>query len=174
MLTRRAFIGRAATAAFGGLAAATGLTACIDTRDPNRVELDLTSPELAAVKEERIPYRHEEGFFVVPYPTSPREAQGYVDAGVAARGLMVLSAKCPTDGCSVRFCEQSRWFECPCHGDKFNMAGEHKIGPAERGMDRFRMSVSGDILTVLPTLEIQGPPRGTNTTSQEKEGPFCI
>ena len=43
--------------------------------------------------------------------------------------------------------QQSQWFECPCHGSKYNTAGEYKLGPAPRGMDRFKVTVSqtGDV-----------------------------
>ena len=52
--------------------------------------------------------------------------------------------------------------------------GEKKGGPAPRGLDRFAMSVTGDIFIVDTGLIIQGPPIGTNTTGQEAEGPHCI
>jgi cytochrome b6-f complex iron-sulfur subunit len=78
-------------------------------------------------------------------------------------------------GCRVPFCQQSQWFECPCHGSKYNTAGEYKLGPAPHGMDRFKVSVtdSGDVL--VDTAEVVlGPPRGTDTIHKPLAGPFCV
>jgi cytochrome b6-f complex iron-sulfur subunit len=90
-------------------------------------------------------------------------------------GVVALYQKCPHLGCRVPECNTSQWFECPCHGSKYNQVGEKKGGPAPRGMDRFTMSVGADgALTVDTGAIIQGPPIGTNTTGQEAEGPNCI
>jgi cytochrome b6-f complex iron-sulfur subunit len=89
-------------------------------------------------------------------------------------GIVALYQKCPHLGCRVPQFFSSQWFECPCHGSKYNQVGEKKGGPAPRGMDRFTMSVSADgALTVDTGAIIQGPPIGTNTTGQEAEGPHC-
>ena len=89
-------------------------------------------------------------------------------------GIVALYQKCPHLGCRVPSCLTSQWFECPCHGSQYNMAGEKKGGPAPRGMDRFGTSVVADVLTVDTGMIIQGPPIGTNTTGQEAEGPHCV
>jgi cytochrome b6-f complex iron-sulfur subunit len=94
-------------------------------------------------------------------------------AGMEA-GLIALYQKCPHLGCRVPNCATSQWFECGCHGSQYNRVGEKKAGPAPRGLDRFAMTVSGDIFTVDTGLIIQGPPIGVNTTGQEAEGPHCI
>ncbi|HEX5948674.1 MAG TPA: Rieske 2Fe-2S domain-containing protein, partial [Actinomycetota bacterium] len=77
-------------------------------------------------------------------------------------------------GCRVPFCTQSQWFECPCHGSKYNRAGEYRDGPAPRGMDRFRVLVESGIVKVDTATRIDGPPRGTDTIQQQPEGPFCV
>jgi cytochrome b6-f complex iron-sulfur subunit len=109
-------------------------------------------------------------FYLVPYdvPGSP-----YETAGLVAGGIMALYQRCVHLGCKVPFCITSQWFECPCHGSKYNRAGEYRLGPAPRGLDRFPLTVEGDILTVDTTFVITGPPRGQNTTGQEREGAFC-
>lgn len=89
-------------------------------------------------------------------------------------GIVALYQKCPHLGCRVPSCLTSQWFECPCHGSQYNLAGEKKGGPAPRGMDRFGTSVIADVLTVDTGMIIQGPPIGTNTTGQEAEGPHCV
>ncbi len=94
-------------------------------------------------------------------------------AGMEA-GLVALYQKCVHLGCRVPACVTSQWFECPCHGSKYNQVGEKKAGPAPRGLDRFAMAVSGGEFSVNTGLIILGPPIGTNTTGQEAEGPHCV
>ena len=89
-------------------------------------------------------------------------------------GFVALYQKCPHLGCRVPQCLSSQWFECGCHGSQYNRVGEKKGGPAPRGMDRFAMTVDGDVLTVDTGTVIEGPPIGTNTTGQEAEGPHCV
>ena len=90
-------------------------------------------------------------------------------------GIVALYQKCPHLGCRVPECVTSQWFECPCHGSKYNQVGEKRGGPAPRGMDRFATEITPDGSLVVDTgTIIQGPPIGTNTTGQEAEGPACI
>ena len=111
----------------------------------------------------------------------PEEALGKAEAvytpselsGMEA-GVIALYQKCPHLGCRVPQCLSSQWFECGCHGSQYNRVGEKKGGPAPRGMDRFAMTVDGDVLTVDTGTVIDGPPIGTNTTGQEAEGPHCV
>ena len=87
---------------------------------------------------------------------------------------MSLYQRCVHLGCRVPFCNSSKWFECPCHGSKYNNAGEYKLGPAPRGLDRFQMAVvDGSVIVDTSTIKL-GPPRGTNTTDQPLEGPYCV
>lgn len=109
-------------------------------------------------------------FYLVPYDVTGSK---YETAGLVAGGLMALYQRCVHLGCKVPFCITSQWFECPCHGSKYNRAGEYRLGPAPRGLDRFPLTVEGDIVTVDTTFVITGPPRGQNTTGQEREGVFC-
>jgi cytochrome b6-f complex iron-sulfur subunit len=98
----------------------------------------------------------------------------YPAEGVTQDGVMALYQRCVHLGCRVPFCQSSKWFECPCHGSKYNNAGEYKLGPAPRGLDRFVMSVvDGSVVVDTSTIKL-GPPRGTNTTDQPQEGPFCV
>jgi cytochrome b6-f complex iron-sulfur subunit len=89
-------------------------------------------------------------------------------------GFVALYQKCVHLGCRVPKCETSQWFECPCHGSKYNRVGEKKGGPAPRGLDRFATEVTGSVLSVDTSTIFQGPPIGTNTTGQEADGPNCI
>jgi cytochrome b6-f complex iron-sulfur subunit len=109
--------------------------------------------------------------YVVPYAGEATETEY---AGLVQEGLMALYQRCVHLGCRVPFCEQSQWFECPCHGSKYNLAGEWKDGPAPRGMDRFAVVVEDGIVKVDTTQIVTGPPRGIDTTRQDPEGPFCV
>ena len=111
------------------------------------------------------------------YPADAiKDAEKFYSGGVLEgmkAGINALYQKCPHLGCRVPECVSSQWFECPCHGSKYNQVGEKKAGPAPRGMDRFNVVISGGRVEVDTALVIQGPPIGTNTTGQEAEGPFC-
>ena len=90
-------------------------------------------------------------------------------------GLIASYQKCPHLGCRVPECLSSQWFECGCHGSQYSRVGEHKGGPAPRGMDHFAIDVTpaGDVIVDTGAV-IQGVPLGTNTTGQEAEGPNCV
>src|SRR5262249_22492341 len=72
----------------------------------------------------------------------------YSASGAVAGGLMALYQKCAHLGCRVPYCNSSQWFECPCHGSKYNRAGEYELGPAPNGLQRFPVTVdsSGNLL----------------------------
>jgi cytochrome b6-f complex iron-sulfur subunit len=114
-------------------------------------------------------------FYVVAYDGRPEDDVNYETEGVSAQGIMPLYQRCVHLGCRVPFCQQSQWFECPCHGSKYNTAGEYKLGPAPRGMDRFRVDItdSGDVMVDTSEI-ILGPPRGTDTLRAPQSGPFCV
>jgi cytochrome b6-f complex iron-sulfur subunit len=113
-------------------------------------------------------------FYIVPYDGKPTQDANYAAEGTAAQGIMPLYQRCVHLGCRVPFCQSSQWFECPCHGSKYNYAGEYKLGPAPRGMDRFSLEVvDGDVI-VDTSQQILGPPRGTDTISEPPKGAFCV
>ena len=90
-------------------------------------------------------------------------------------GIVALYQRCVHLGCRVPFCPTSQWFECPCHGSKYNRVGEKKAGPAPRGLDRFYATQTGDTSIIVDTGNIfLGPPIGTDTTGQNAEGPLCV
>jgi cytochrome b6-f complex iron-sulfur subunit len=115
-------------------------------------------------------------FYIVPYEGEGVDAAtgtNYDEEGVLVDGLMPLYQRCVHLGCRVPFCTSSQWFECPCHGSKYNKAGEFQAGPAPRGMDRFKIEIAGSTVSVDTSTIIPGPPRGTATIDQPPEGPFC-
>jgi cytochrome b6-f complex iron-sulfur subunit len=114
-------------------------------------------------------------FYLVGWDGTPGTGTAdYPAEGVTTEGVMPLYQRCVHLGCRVPFCASSQWFECPCHGSKYNNAGEYKLGPAPRGLDRFPIEiVDGNVVVDTSTIKL-GPPRGTNTTDQPQEGPFCV
>ncbi|MGH2658318.1 MAG: ubiquinol-cytochrome c reductase iron-sulfur subunit [Actinomycetota bacterium] len=133
---------------------------------------------LAEIEQTGQPFYVGQGrFYLVKYTGKGKDPSFHVDygaVGAAQAGLMPLYQKCPHLGCRVPFCEQSSWFECPCHGSKYNTAGEYQLGPAPRGMDRFRIEIDGDDVIVDTAQVILGPPRGTNTVGEDRKGAFCV
>src|SRR5262249_16730898 len=92
------------------------------------------------------------------------------------QGYVALYQKCVHLGCRVPWCESSQWFECPCHGSKYNRVGEKKGGPAPRGLDRFVLQVSGGEVTVAPSESAlgRGPPIAPDPAGQTAGGGPCV
>jgi cytochrome b6-f complex iron-sulfur subunit len=113
-------------------------------------------------------------FYLVPYAGSPSGDIDYTAEGVTQEGIMPLYQRCVHLGCRVPFCNSSKWFECPCHGSKYNEAGEYQLGPAPRGMDRFKMTIDNGNVMVDTSTVVLGPPRGTDTIDEPPQGAFCV
>jgi cytochrome b6-f complex iron-sulfur subunit len=116
--------------------------------------------------------------YVNPYPKSalPKAQKVYpavIYAGMQL-GYVALYQRCVHLGCRVPWCQTSQWFECPCHGSKYNRVGEKRGGPAPRGLDRFPFQISGGAMTVDTGTIIMGPTIGTDTTGQAAEGALCV
>ncbi|MEX2100103.1 MAG: Rieske 2Fe-2S domain-containing protein [Acidimicrobiia bacterium] len=117
--------------------------------------------------------------YIVEYPKADlakaRKVPTYapVLAGME-QGYVALYQKCVHLGCRVPWCASSQWFECPCHGSKYNRVGEKRGGPAPRGLDRFVLEVQGGDIVVDTATVIVGPPIGTDTTGQSPEGAPCV
>ncbi|MCA1823706.1 MAG: Rieske 2Fe-2S domain-containing protein [Frankia sp.] len=108
-------------------------------------------------------------------PTAGSE-NAYPDS---AGGFLALSERCPHLGCRIPLCEASKWFECPCHGSRFNRVGEYQFGPAPQGLARVILAVErrldGKDQLVLDTERtVPGADRGTATIGRdEPSGPHC-
>jgi cytochrome b6-f complex iron-sulfur subunit len=125
-------------------------------------------------------YNPQARAYVSPFPTNPvtlaAAKKVYSDALYVGmqQGYVALYQKCVHLGCRVPWCQTSQWFECPCHGSKYNRVGEKKGGPAPRGLDRFAVTISGSQVIVDTKTIYVGPPIGTDTTGQGQEGPHCV
>jgi cytochrome b6-f complex iron-sulfur subunit len=136
---------------------------------------------IEAINEKKTPfYVPEARSYLALYPKAalPKAKAVYKDPVLSGmeKGVVALFQKCPHLGCRVPWCATSQWFECPCHGSKYNRVGEKKGGPAPRGMDRWPVDVGSDGTITINTggSAVQGPAIGTNTTGQEAEGPNCV
>lgn len=91
-------------------------------------------------------------------------------------GLMAVNSQsCPHLGCGVPWCQSSQWFECPCHGSRYNRYGEWQGGPAPRGLDRYSSFVDEDGQFVVDLGNfLTGPARTANVLEQPPEGPSCV
>jgi cytochrome b6-f complex iron-sulfur subunit len=91
-------------------------------------------------------------------------ARGFVD-GASADGtgdttnVRTLYQRCPHLGCKPNFCTTNYWFECPCHGSRYDRLGQKvlELGPAPRSLDRFAHTVEGGVLTVDTSKVNLGP-----------------
>lgn len=144
---------------------------------------------LTSINDARRPfYVPEARAYIVPFPKDNPAAveaaqatpaytknQKVID-GMVNNGVVALYQKCPHLGCRVPWCDTSQWFECPCHGSKYNRVGEKTGGPAPRGMDLFSFDISGDRMVINTNLSevVSGAPIGVDTTRQGAEGPLCV
>ena len=64
-----------------------------------------------------------------------------------ALNVRALYQRCPHLGCKPNPCLKNFWFECPCHGSRYDRLGIKaagaQYGPAPRSMDRFSIAVDG-------------------------------
>ena len=93
--------------------------------------------------------------YIQPYPKddAPEGEEGVrPTARRCSPGWRRASSRCTRSACTsaaaCRGARRSQWFECPCHGSKYNRVGEKKGGPAPRGLDRFSLEVSGGNIIV--------------------------
>jgi cytochrome b6-f complex iron-sulfur subunit len=75
-----------------------------------------------------------------------------------ALNVRALYQRCPHLGCKPNPCLKNYWFECPCHGSRYDRLGIKAagaaFGPAPRGMDRFSTKVEADGTLTLDTSKI--------------------
>jgi len=187
-VTRRQFLNRGMLSLFGVSLASFGAAslAFLWPSGTGGFGSKITLPDplnviLAHYNTTKEPYYYAPGrVYVNPYPAAalPKAKVVYKDSPAVLNGMehgmVALYQKCVHLGCRVPWCKTSQWFECPCHGSKYNRVGEKKGGPAPRGLDRFGVAIAGQSVTIDTSLVVQGPPIGTNTTGQEAEGPHCV
>jgi cytochrome b6-f complex iron-sulfur subunit len=146
------------------------------------VPLGAADELLAEIDAARAPLRvPEAGISIVRWDASSSAAMAaYGDdhaiLGDGSTGLMAVNSQsCPHLGCGVPWCQTSQWFECPCHGSRYNRYGEWTGGPAPRGLDRYSSFIDDDGQFVVDFgNELTGPARTANALEQNREGPSCV
>jgi cytochrome b6-f complex iron-sulfur subunit len=75
-----------------------------------------------------------------------------------ALNVRALYQRCPHLGCKPNPCLKNFWFECPCHGSRYDRLGIKaqgaQYGPAPRSMDRFSIKVDADGVLTIDTSKI--------------------
>jgi cytochrome b6-f complex iron-sulfur subunit len=75
-----------------------------------------------------------------------------------ALNVRALYQRCPHLGCKPNPCIKNYWFECPCHGSRYDRLGIKaqgiQYGPAPRSMDRFSIKVDTDGKLTIDTSKI--------------------
>ena len=73
--------------------------------------------------------------------------------------VRTLYQRCPHLGCKPNFCTTNYWFECPCHGSRYDRLGTkvQELGPAPRSLDRFAHTIVSGVLTVDTSKINLGP-----------------
>jgi cytochrome b6-f complex iron-sulfur subunit len=105
-------------------------------------------------------YYSEARAFVILYdPGQQRFVQGEDETGDGqALNVRALYQRCPHLGCKPNPCLKNFWFECPCHGSRYDRLGIKAdgaaFGPAPRGMDRFAIEVDGSGVLTINTGKI--------------------
>jgi cytochrome b6-f complex iron-sulfur subunit len=98
-------------------------------------------------------------FIVLVDPSRQEFVPGEDKSGEGtAINVRPLYQRCPHLGCKPNPCLKNYWFECPCHGSRYDRLGIKaagtQFGPAPRSMDRFAASVDGSGVLTLDTGKI--------------------
>lgn len=92
----------------------------------------------------------------------------------AGTGLLALHQRCAHLGCRVPWCVTSAHFECPCHQSRYDRWGEWVDGPADRGLDRFPLTIDDGILIIDTSEVVTGPAQGRGVLGEDAAGPSCL
>ena len=181
--TRRQFLNRATGVSFGAFLAFFGITSLaflwpklsggfggkIDAGDIGEIKAAIFQPDGSIEPY----YVAEAKTYVVPFDESLLSQTDFDGIDVVVEGLTGLWQKCVHLGCRVPWCSSSQGFECPCHGSKYNAAGEYDSGPAPRNLDRFTLEVVSGRL-IINTGAVRDTPRAKLKTVQYPQGVNCL
>ena len=106
-------------------------------------------------------FQDARAFVILVDPSRPEFSPGTSPQGSGAEtNVRTLYQRCTHLGCKPNFCTKNDWFECPCHGSRYDRLGikVKELGPAPRSLDRFASEVnSSGILTVDTSKITLGP-----------------
>jgi cytochrome b6-f complex iron-sulfur subunit len=64
--------------------------------------------------------------------------------------LIAINPTCTHNGCTTAWQQQTKTFNCPCHGAAFKANGEVLNGPAKRPLERFTVKIKGNSVLAKP------------------------
>lgn len=82
------------------------------------------------------------------YPAAGKERTVRLFIVVAAEGLTILSATCSHLGCLVNYHRSKKEFICPCHGGRYDLAGNNISGPPPTPLTRFPAKIENSMIMV--------------------------
>jgi cytochrome b6-f complex iron-sulfur subunit len=178
--SRRAFLRNSMAVAWlgvlGGFGGATLAFLWPSLRGGFGAQLEVDSEEaiLEFIRENRAPYEFPAGrAYFVEYDPDDDPDGAYAEITNGAQ-VMAIYQVCVHLGCKVPWCATSQWFECPCHGSRYNRWAEFQGGPAPRGLDRFGLTVEDGTVVLDTSVIIEGPSRQASVLEQPPEGPSCL
>ena len=130
--------------------------------------------EKLAAAEGGVLYFAEARTYLVSYKAVAGQEAFYEKVRPDGLEMLAIYQKCAHLGCKVPHCVTSNWLECPCHGSRYNKAGEYEFGPAPNGLQHFPLALEDDSVSVDTSRPEPGPPRGVDTINQNPEGPHCV
>jgi cytochrome b6-f complex iron-sulfur subunit len=131
---RRAFLGLLAGGAFAAAAAGTGVTA-----------VRFLWPEVLFEQETRFRLGKPDSVAAGTVLVLP-EQKAYVVRTDA--GFFAMAATCTHLGCLTQYEKDQNRFFCPCHGSRYDVAGEVTNGPAPRPLPRLALSIENGFLVL--------------------------
>jgi len=78
-----------------------------------------------------------------------RTAEEYVWVRKRSDGsFVVFHPECTHLGCAFSWQQDSKQFQCPCHGGKFDINGNRIAGPPPRPLDPYEVLVEGGYIKI--------------------------
>ena len=71
-----------------------------------------------------------------------------VTAGNTASSFTAVQVACTHEGTAINYNQNQNIFICPLHGSQFSQTGQVILGPATASLQKFTVSVAGNIATV--------------------------
>lgn len=93
--------------------------------------------------------------------------------------VRTLYQRCTHLGCKPNFCPSAQWFECPCHGSRYDRLGikVKELGPAPRSLDRWASEVDKDGALYVDTSHLTLGPLPVSLGQPgliAAAGPLCL
>jgi len=122
-------------------------------------DVKAANPDLPFDRGFPVYYQQARAYVMLIDPSRQEFIPGEDKAGDGtALNVRALYQRCPHLGCKPNPCLKNYWFECPCHGSRYDRLGIKaqgaQYGPAPRGMDRFSITVDADGTLIVDTSKI--------------------